>query len=253
MRHWWRAFEVQGGHQSPIDKATRAGSPARQRPDSAPGGPSAGDTLPGVCEIIEVRVSELWQLFNEIDPSPFHERDLDPKAEALIVSWGRSLPRHVPLALMVHLDRGAGVADEAAFLRDAIHEFFARRATEARRRIRELFHRGRLSLLIAIAFLALALTIGERVASYFPENRLALLVQEGVLIVGWVAMWRPVEIFLYDWWPIRTDIRLFERLSSMPVRIEYRDAAPADAWRTDWPVVPAAARRRSEGEVPRSP
>ena len=158
------------------------------------------------------------------------------------------------LALRVHLDRGAGTADEAAVLRGAVYEFFARRVTEARRRLRELFHRGRLSLLIAIAFLALALTIGERVASYFPENRLALLVQEGVLIVGWVAMWRPVEIFLYDWWPILTDIRLFERLSSMPVRIEYRDAAPADAWRTDWPAVPAAARRTSEGgEVPRSP
>ena len=133
---------------------------------------------------------------------------------------------------MVHLDRGPGTADEAAVLRGAVYEFFARRVTEARRRLRELFHRGRLSLLIAIAFLALALMIGERVASYFPESRLALLVQEGVLIVGWVAMWRPVEIFLYDWWPIRTDIRLLERLSSMPVRIEYRDAAPADAWRT---------------------
>lgn len=39
---------------------------------------------------------------------------------------------------------------------------------------------------------------------------------------GWVAMWRPLEVFLYQWWPIRADIRLFERLGRMPVRIEYR-------------------------------
>ena len=39
--------------------------------------PAAGDTIPEVCRIIEVRVAELRQLFNAIDPSPFRERDLD--------------------------------------------------------------------------------------------------------------------------------------------------------------------------------
>jgi hypothetical protein len=34
-------------------------------------------------------------------------------------------------------------------------------------------------------------------------------------------MWRPLEVFLYDWWPIRADARLFDRLSDMPVRIVY--------------------------------
>ena len=37
--------------------------------------PSAGDPLPANCELIEVRVSELKQLFNAIDPSPFRERE----------------------------------------------------------------------------------------------------------------------------------------------------------------------------------
>jgi len=46
-------------------------------------------------------------------------------------------------------------------------------------------------------------------------------------------MWR----FLYDWWPIRAEARLADRLSAMPVRISYRTDADADAWRRDWPVV----------------
>jgi hypothetical protein len=53
-------------------------------------------------------------------------------------------------------------------------------------------------------------------------------------------MWRPLEVFLYDWWPIRAEGRLLQRLSSMPVRIEYKEAAPADAWRSDWPAVAPA-------------
>ena len=197
---------------------------------------AAGDQLPAGCEIIEVRVAELRQLFNAIDPSPFYERDLDPRAEEFIVGWGKDLSPKSPLALVVHLDRPAGAANEAASLRDAIHEHFARRAGESVRRLRELFHRGRLSLAIALAFLAVALAVGEQVGRHFPDSRVAVLIREGVLIVGWVAMWRPVEIFLYDWWPIRAEARLFERLAEMPVRIEYRGAAPADAWRNDWPT-----------------
>ena len=49
--------------------------------------------------------------------------------------------------------------------------------------------------------------------------------RESLLIGGWVAMWRPLEVFLYDWWPIRAEARLFDRLSAMPVRIEYDEDA----------------------------
>ena len=53
-------------------------------------------------------------------------------------------------------------------------------------------------------------------------------------------MWRPLEVFLYDWWPIREEARLFDRLSAMPVRIVYEAETSPDAWRSDWPAVPAA-------------
>jgi hypothetical protein len=192
---------------------------------------AAGDDVPGGSAIIEVRVAELRQLFNAIDPSPFYERDLDQQAEEFIVGWGKDLPPKSPLALVVHLDEPAGAKQEAVPLRDAIHEHFARREAESGRRLRDLFHRGRLSLAIALAFLAAALTIGEQVAGHFPGNRLAVVVREGALIVGWVAMWRPVEIFLYDWWPIRAEARLFGRLARMPVRLEYGDrSASPKAW-----------------------
>ena len=47
--------------------------------------PSAGDPLPAKCAVIEVHVGELKQLFNAIDPSPFRDKDLNPKAEEFIV------------------------------------------------------------------------------------------------------------------------------------------------------------------------
>src|SRR5246127_529012 len=86
---------------------------------------SAGDPLPPKCAVIEVHVAELKQLFNSIDPSPFRNRDLDPKAEEFIVGWAKDMPRDAPLALLVDLDRPAGLPDEAGGRRDAIHGFFA--------------------------------------------------------------------------------------------------------------------------------
>jgi hypothetical protein len=55
-------------------------------------------------------------------------------------------------------------------------------------------------------------------------------------------MWRPMELFLYDWWPIRSEARLFDRLSEMPVRIAYTKDASSEAWRWDWPAVSPSER-----------
>jgi hypothetical protein len=212
--------------------------------EARPGVPAptveAGNEIPSACRVIEVRVAELRQLFNAIDPSPFHERDLDPRAEEFIVGWSTDLPDDVPLALLVHLDRAPGRPDEAVILRNAIHEFFGQRATITRRKLRELLRRGRTSLLIALAFLAASVAAGDLLAAYFPENRVAGILREGFLIGGWVAMWRPIEVFLYDWWPIRAEARNFDRLSAMPVRIVYEAETRPDAWRSDWPARPAA-------------
>ena len=216
---------------------------------------SAGDTIPTECRVIEVRVAELRQLFNAIDPSPFRERDLDPRAEEFIVEWARDLPRDARLALLVHLDRSAGQVDEAPLLGESVHEYFKQRALESRRRLRELFRRGRISLVIALVFLGASIAAGDAVASFLRDTHFGEIIREGLLIVGWVAMWRPLEVFLYDWWPIRAEAHLFDRLSTMPVRIEYKATALTDAWRADWPAVPAAdlrlsqARREHEGDL----
>jgi hypothetical protein len=171
--------------------------------------------------VIEVRVPELKRLFNAIDPSPFHDKDLDPAAEEFIVSWAKELPRTAPLALVVHLDRAAGDTDDTAILADAVHEYFSQRALAFRRRLRFLFRTGRTSLLIGLAFLAASIAASDVLSTSLSNTHLASILREGVLIGGWVAMWRPLEIFLYDWWPIRAEAELSDRLAAMPVQIRY--------------------------------
>jgi hypothetical protein len=183
-----------------------------------PSPPSAGDEIPPQCHVIEVRVAELRQLFNAIDPSPFREKDLDPKAEEFIVSWAGELPRDAPLALLVYLERPADLEAAFGILKSATGEYFRQRAGSARRRLRTLLRTGRVSLVIGVAFVfasAVAVDLLGRVTG----SGLGTVLGESLVIGAWVALWRPLEIFLYDWWPIRAEARLYDRLSVMPVRI----------------------------------
>ena len=196
--------------------------------------------------MIEVHVGELKQLFNSIDPSPFRNKDLDREAEEFIVGWAKDLPHDAVLALLVDLDREAGLPDEAAVLRDAVHEFFRQRAEAYRRRLRELFRRGRTSLLIGLTVLAVAIAIGDFLATLMETSRIGEILRESLTIGGWVSMWRPLEIFLYDWWPIRREAQLSDRLAEMPVRIKYLNVKPPDAWKADWPVASPTDGSRTE-------
>ena len=186
---------------------------------------ATGDTIPVGCTVIEVRVSELRRLFNSIDPAPFRERDLDPAVEEFIVDWSREAPANAPLALLVRLDGTANSADDAGVVRDAIHQFFAQRAVSSRRRLRRLFRVGRISLMIGLAVLTIFLIAAQFISQRTAGTGLSGVFHESLLIGGWVAMWRPLEVFLYDWWPIRAEARLFDRLAAMPVRLSYTSAA----------------------------
>ena len=181
--------------------------------------PPQGPDLPTGCAVIEVHVSELKQLFHSLDPTPFRERDIDPKAEAFIAGWARELGPEKPLALIVHVDQALPTLDEALVLRNAFREYFGERAVQTRRQLRQLFRVGRTSLTIGLLFLAASTLVGDLVATALRDTRFASIARESLLIGGWVAMWRPLEVFLYDWWPIRAEARLFDRLSAMAVRV----------------------------------
>ena len=134
-----------------------------------------------------------------------------------------------PLALVVHLGREGGAESTAALLRDAVHEYFDRRAESKRRELRQLFHTGRISLAIGLAFLAGAIALAQFLGKLISHEGYAWLVSESLIIGGWVALWRPLEIFLYDWWPIRSDARLFDRLAAMPVTLRGADVPAGQA------------------------
>lgn len=166
---------------------------------------------------IDLKLRELPQLFNSMDPSPFLDRDLDQDAEEFIVSSARELPKGHPLELVIHLVTPPD-AERAADVESAVRHYFASRAEIKRREFRLLMRRGHVSLTIGLIFLAACL-LASRVAVRLVHASAEDLVREGFIIVGWVAMWRPLEIYLYDWWPLRDEGRVLRRLAHMHVKL----------------------------------
>lgn len=176
--------------------------------------------------VIELHLRELKDLFDPLDPGPFWNRDLQPRAAEFIVEAAEELPAGAAPRLVVHLEQTAGTPEERALVRAAVRAFFHGRALDARRRLRRLLRIGRVSLLISLAFLALMIAAGDAAAGLVARGRLGEILREGFVIGGWVAMWRPLEIFLYDWWPVRGEMRLLRRLAEMPVdTVRARDEA----------------------------
>ena len=172
-----------------------------------------------VGDVIEVRIRDVRQLFDAMDPSPFREKDLDANAEDYIVESFKELQGVLPCTLVIHLDQSTGRPDEERLIAEAVRTHFARRARVFRRQLHRLMRRGLISLAIGISFLVAVFGIVRSMETFLGETPVSVLSREGLIIVGWVAMWRPLEIFLYDWWPILGEKRTRERLSRMAVRV----------------------------------
>lgn len=164
---------------------------------------------------IELRLASVAQLFHTLDPTPFREGDLAAEAEAYILAWARDLAGDTPIRIVIHLPGDAAGAD----LGGAIRTFFGLRAEGETRALAELFRDGWAALLIGLAVLSACVLAAWQLARADGEGPLRSVLREGLVIFGWVAMWRPAQIFLYDWLPITRRRRLFRRLAAAEVTV----------------------------------
>jgi hypothetical protein len=164
---------------------------------------------------LDLRVRELQQLFNSLDPAPFLNKDLDHACELYIENWALSLPQASRLHLNIHLEQLPPVpqtCEQASELvADAIHNYYGYKVELVRGELKQLLRQGRISLVIGLAFVAACLLLAEAIAT-FTSGHTANIARESLTIIGWVAMWRPAQIFLYDWWPLTGRIKVYENL-----------------------------------------
>src|SRR5262245_4100449 len=120
--------------------------------------------------VIELRVDDVSQLFQTLDPFPFREKDLDQEAEDYIVGWARELPRGRPIGIVIHVPDRTADSKAAREVGPALAHFFSDRAEAAQRDLNELFRVGRRAMLIGIVILVVCLVAARLMIGLFDAR-----------------------------------------------------------------------------------
>ncbi|MGC8517009.1 MAG: hypothetical protein ACP5P4_00585 [Steroidobacteraceae bacterium] len=184
---------------------------------------------------VNVRVRDLAQMFNSLDASPFWDRDLDVDAADFIEEEFRQNRAAAQWHLHVHASEGA---DLAADLQPALEHYYTRMAHSTALRLREQLRLGEFALLGGLVIFLLSMS-ARGILSSVASHALSRLLDEGLIILAWLALWRPVETLVYGWVPLYRQRRLYQRLAAIRVTVRMEHAHPAAA---------SVAAHRQDGE-----
>ncbi len=169
---------------------------------------------------IEVRVKTAQQLFDSRDPAPFRDRDLDDDFVEYITSAAREFPRSTAIKIVIHIEEGEKVELPLDSIRNAIHTFLLYQVDRQGGDLKSFIKSSQVFLLIGIFVLATCLGIAQNIPSFDPPGIFGIL-REGLVIFGWVSIWKPLEILLYDWFPLYEKLRFYRKLLASEVQIQF--------------------------------
>ena len=167
---------------------------------------------------IDVRLRDAAQLFDYRDPAPFPNRDLDEDAVEYLNSAVQEVPRKTPFKIVFWVASPLTQPLDASVIAASVHAYFAYERDKTERGIRQRLRRGQELFWLGLAILVICLSLSEVLLQY-SSYAAARIANHGLIIMGWVALWRPIEALLYDWWPLVRARRSALRLMEAPVEV----------------------------------
>ncbi len=165
--------------------------------------------------LIEIRLKKIKQLFNTLDPSPFLEKDLSERVANYIIDCAKEIGDEKKKIKIFLPEQKVNIS----LIKKAISNYFLYLKNMEEKTLKQKLKEGFDNLIVGFIFLSLTLILSSIINSF--DNFLASVISEGLAISGWVAMWRPISIFLYEWRPIKENIKLYNELSKIDVEVVY--------------------------------
>jgi hypothetical protein len=160
---------------------------------------------------IEVRVKTPLQLFDARDPAPFRDRDLDDDFVEYITSSMREFSYNAPVKIVIHIEDKDSKDLPHDAIGGAIQSYWTYQIELFERDLKSFFKRAQLFMLIGIMVLFASITVAQNIEVHTPGGLLSVL-REGFVIFGWVSVWKPIELLLFDWYPLFEKVRLYRKL-----------------------------------------
>lgn len=169
--------------------------------------PSSRYRIEDGVRCIDVQTQRIEQLFDNRDPAPFRERDLDPDLADYLLAGGEALASHDRISVVFWLEQETASHELEHAFRAHFEDVVARLGRQRRRSRRT----GAAMLALGSVLVILLLAAAQLVGSVVP-GAIGNALAEGLVISSWVVLWRPVEILLYGGIPVRQERRVVERL-----------------------------------------
>lgn len=171
-------------------------------------------------KLIEVRIKSAMQLFDAKDPAPFRDRDLDDDFSQYIISSAMEFSYKVPLKFVIYIEESETDSLNQEAIRDGIQSYFGYQIDFQKTELKSFLKRAQFFLIIGLGMLAVSLSAAQAITVPTNPGWLGIL-REGIVIFGWVSIWKPIELILFDWYPLYEKLQLLKKLANTEVEVSF--------------------------------
>lgn len=168
--------------------------------------------------LIEVRVKSPYQLFDARDPAPFRDRDLDDDFVEYILSSLNDFKYSTPIKIVIHVEDSEPKELTESAIFESIQSYFTYQIDLKRNTLNSFFKRAQMYLLMGIVILVICLSLAQNISQPNQPGIMSIL-REGLVIIGWVSAWKPIEFLLFDWYPIYEQLQNYKKIKQSEVQI----------------------------------
>lgn len=172
-------------------------------------------------ETIEIRVNDALQLFDSRDPAPFRDRDLDDDFTDYVIASADEIPFRTPVRIQIYIAKSSSDLRAEPII-EAIQSYLEYQVDLKRNQFAKIMRMAQSFLLVGLAILSACLMLSRWVKT-FESELFGSALGEGIVIFGWVSMWKPLELLLFDWYPIYDRIRLLRKLLKSEIRVDFEN------------------------------
>ncbi len=174
---------------------------------------------------IVVNLPTAQHLFDLRDPAPFRDRSLDDDAAEYITATATDMPRSIAIKLVLIVKQPLDPSLTATVIETAVRAHFQRDVDRMTRKLKQQRRFGRVALVAGLTALVLLLLLAEVIRRRVPGNA-GEIMHTGLVILAWVVLWKPVDVLLYEWWPLAQQRREWSRLVAAQIEVRTPEPEP---------------------------
>ena len=167
--------------------------------------------------IIDIRVNNYRDLFNDLDPSPLRKRDLDQDFIAYLDEASADIPLKYSLDLEIHCSLPGELKEREERIRMGVYTYYQSLLLNVHRRIFLTFRKSVLYLAVGALFLFVSFFLSRRLTEGYVDRVLI----EGTNIGGWVFIWEALASLAFTLSRLRKEKKRISRLLDGEIRFRY--------------------------------